>query len=184
MNFFGIVVSVIGVALVIFHQGFDLVDVNPIGIAFLVLAVVSALGYSLIIKKMTDRYNVFSIVAYQNLIGIFYFLPLFFWLDFKHFIQVVPTWDVIIPLLNLGVFASTFAFIFFTYAIKNLGISRANIFTNAIPVLTAIFAYFILGEPLTLVKMIGISVVIFGLFLSQLRRGMFNGFRLRPNSYE
>lgn len=184
MNFFGIVVSVIGVALVIFHQGFDLVDVNPIGIAFLVLAVVAALGYSLLIKKMTDRYNVFSIVAYQNLIGIFYFLPLFFWLDFKHFVQVVPAWDVIIPLLNLGVFASTFAFIFFTYSIKNLGISRANIFTNAIPVLTAIFAYFILGEPLTLVKMIGIMVVVLGLLLSQIRRGMFNGFRLKANGYE
>ena len=184
MNFFGIVVSVIGVALVIFHQGFDLVDVNPIGIAFLVLAVVAALGYSLIIKKMTDRYNVFSIVAYQNLIGVFYFLPLVFWLDFKHFVQVIPTWDVIIPLLNLGVFASTFAFIFFTYSIKNLGISRANIFTNAIPVLTAIFAYFILGEPLTLVKMIGIMVVVLGLLLSQIRRGMFNGFRLKTNGYE
>jgi drug/metabolite transporter (DMT)-like permease len=93
--------------------------------------------------------------------------------------KVVPTWEVIVPLLNLGVFASTFAFIFFTYAIKNLGITRANIFTNAIPVLTAIFAYFILGESITTVKMIGILVVIFGLFLSQLRKGMFNRVNVR-----
>jgi drug/metabolite transporter (DMT)-like permease len=179
MNFAGIVVSVVGVGLVIFHEGFNLTDVNPLGIAFLLMAVASALGYSLIIKKMTDRYNVFSIVAYQNLIGIFFFLPLFFWLDFKQFMKVVPTWEVIVPLLNLGVFASTFAFIFFTYAIKNLGITRANIFTNAIPVLTAIFAYFILGESITTVKMIGILVVIFGLFLSQLRKGMFNRVNVR-----
>jgi drug/metabolite transporter (DMT)-like permease len=172
MNFMGIIVSVVGVALVIFHEGFELKDVSLLGIGFMSLAVVSALGYSLIIKKMTDRYNVFSIVAYQNLIGIFFFLPLFFYLDFKEFVQVKPTWDVIIPLLNLGVFASTFAFIFFTYAIKNLGISRANIFTNAIPVLTAIFAYFILGEVITTLKMVGILVVVLGLFLSQLRKGM------------
>jgi drug/metabolite transporter (DMT)-like permease len=183
MNFAGIIVSVIGVGLVIFHQGLDLTDVNPLGIAFLLMAVASALGYSLIIKKMTDRYNVFSIVAYQNLIGIFFFLPLFFWLDFKQFIQVVPTWEVIVPLLNLGVFASTFAFIFFTYAIKNLGITKANIFTNAIPVLTAIFAYFILGESITTIKMIGIMVVVFGLFLSQLNKGMFNRFNARQ-AYE
>jgi drug/metabolite transporter (DMT)-like permease len=172
MNFFGIIVSVVGVALVIFHEGFNLNGVNPVGIAFLALAVVSALGYSLIIKKLTDKYNVLSIVAYQNLIGIFFFLPIFFWLDFKEFVQVVPTWDVIIPLLNLGVFASTFAFIFFTHSIKYLGISRANIFTNAIPVLTAIFAYFILGEEITVLKMLGILVVVIGLFLSQLRKGM------------
>ena len=174
MNFLGIVVSVVGVALVIFHQGFNMSDVNPYGIVFMAIAVIAALGYSLIIKKMTDRYNVFSIVAYQNLIGIFYFLPLFFWLEYNHFVSVTPTWEVVIPLLNLGVFASTFAFIFFTYSIKNLGISRANIFTNAIPVLTAIFAYFMLGESITPLKVIGIMVVVFGLFLSQFKRGMLN----------
>lgn len=175
MNFLGIVVSVVGVGLVVFHKGLNLSEVHPIGIAFMLLAVVSALGYSVIVKKLADRYNVFSIVAYQNLIGIFFFLPLFFLLDFKQFIQVVPTWDVIKPLLSLGVFASTFAFIFFTYAIKNLGISKANIFTNAIPVLTAILAFFILNEEITPVKMAGILVVVLGLFLSQLRRGMFKG---------
>lgn len=172
MNFMGIVVSVVGVALVIFHNGFNFVDVNPFGIACLVFAVIAALGFSLVIKSMTEKYNVFSIVAYQNLFGIFYFLPLFFILDFKEFIQVKPTWDVIIPLLNLGVFASTFAFIFFTYSIKYLGVSKANIFTNAIPVLTAIFAYFILGETITPIMMIGILVVVMGLFLSQIKKGM------------
>jgi len=175
MNFVGIVVSVVGVALVVFHQGFNITDVHPIGLVFMLLAVVSALGYSIIIKRLADRYNVFSIVAYQNLIGIFFFLPLFFFLDFKQFVSVTPTWDVIVPLLNLGVFASTFAFIFFTYAIKNLGISKANIFTNAIPVLTAIFAYFILKEQITPLKMAGILVVVLGLFLSQIRKGMFKG---------
>jgi drug/metabolite transporter (DMT)-like permease len=172
MNFMGIVVSIVGVALVIFHEGFDVSEVNPVGIGFLALAVISALGYALIIKKLTDKYNSFSIVAYQNLFGIVFFLPLFFILDFKEFIQVKPTWDVVIPLLNLGIFASSFAFIFFTYAIKHLGITKANIFTNAIPALTAIFAYFLLGESLTLLKMAGIIVVIMGLFLSQMRKGM------------
>lgn len=172
MNFLGIIVSVVGVGLVVFHQGFNLTDVHPLGLAFMLLAVVSALGYSLLIKKLANKYNVLSIVAYQNLIGVFFFLPLFFLLDFKQFIQVVPTWDVIVPLLNLGVFASTFAFVFFTYAIKHLGVSKANIFTNAIPVLTAILAFFILNEVITPIKMAEILVVVLGLFLSQLRKGM------------
>lgn len=174
MTFFGIIISIFGVAIVIFHQGFDLSGVNPIGIAFLSLAVVAALGYSLIIKKLANKYNVFSIVAYQNLIGIFYFLPLFFILDYKEFIQVTPTWDVIIPLLNLGIFASTFAFVFFTYSIKHLGVSKANIFTNGIPAVTAVFAYFILGEELTILKMVGILVVVFGLLISQMRKNVFS----------
>lgn len=173
MNFAGIVVSIVGVGLVIFHQGFDLLDVSTLGVVFLFVAVAAALGYSLLIKKLTDRYNVLSIVTYHNALGIFFFLPLFFVLDFKQFVNTTPTWDVVIPLLNLGIFASTFAFVFFTYSIKHLGISRANIFTNGIPALTAMFAFFMLGESLTLIKVIGICVVILGLFLSQLRKGMF-----------
>ncbi len=173
MNFVGIVVSFLGVAIVIFHQGFDLVDVRASGVAFLFLAVAAAIGYSLLIKRLSTRYNVFSIVTYQNTLGIFFFLPLFFILDFKEFVTIVPSREVIFALLKLGIFASTFAFIFFTYAIKNLGVTRANIFTNTIPVLTAIFAYFLLNETLTPMKMLGIGVVVIGLFLSQVRRGMF-----------
>jgi drug/metabolite transporter (DMT)-like permease len=173
MNFFGIIVSFSGVAVVIFHQGFNLVDLHPVGVAFLFLAVAAAIGYSLLIKRLSTRYNVFSIVAYQNTLGILFFLPLFFILDFNEFITITPTRDVIIPLFKLGIFASTFAFVFFTYAIKHLGVTRANIFTNTIPVLTAIFAYFLLDETITYIKMLGIVIVVSGLFLSQIRKGMF-----------
>ena len=66
----------------------------------------------------------------------------------------------------------SFAFIFFTFAMKNLGITKANIFTNTIPVVTAILAWIYLGEELNFTKIIGIGVVIGGLFLSQFRPAM------------
>ncbi len=170
MNIIGILVSILGVGLVIFHQGFSLVDVHPAGVAYLFVAVAAAIGYSLLIKRLSVKYNVFSIVTYQNTIGIIYFFPLFLLVDFKEFITITPTWDVIFPLFKLGIFASTFAFIFFTFAIKKLGVTRANIFTNAIPILTAIFAYFLLDEALTSLKMIGIVIAVSGLFISQVKK--------------
>ncbi len=173
MNFAGIIVSIVGVGMVIFHNGFNLNGTNPLGVALMFLAVASAIGYSIVIKRLSDKYNTFSMVTYQNTIGIFLFLPLFLIFEFKHFMSVPITADVVIPILKLGIFASTFAFIFFTFAIKNLGITKANIFTNAIPVLTALFAYYLLGEVLTPIKMLGIAIVISGLLLSQVRRGMF-----------
>jgi drug/metabolite transporter (DMT)-like permease len=174
MNFIGLLVSFLGVAIVIFHQGFDLDNVSPIGVAYLFLAVIAAIGYALLIKRLSARYNVFSIVTYQNTLGIFFFLPLFFILDFNEFVTIIPTREVVFSLLKLGIFASTFAFVFFTYAIKNLGVTRANVFTNTIPVLTAIFAYYLLGEVITPVKIAGIIVVVVGLFLSQVRKGLFS----------
>ncbi len=170
VNFFGILISVIGVTMVVFHAGFSNINVSLSGVILMMGAVVAAIGYAITIRRLGNRYNVFSIVTYQNTLGILFFLPLFFWLDYKQFITVTPTRSVIIPLISLGIFSSTVAFILFTYVIKKLSISRANVFTNAIPVLTAIFAYFILGEELTPVMLMGIAVVIFGVLVAQVSR--------------
>lgn len=170
VNFFGILVSVFGVAMVVFHSGFSNVNVSLPGVLLMLVAVVAAIAYSVAVRRLGNSYNVFSIVTYQNSLGILFFLPLFFWLDFDQFITVTPTRSVIVPLICLGVFSSTIAFVLFTDVIKKLSISRANVFTNAIPVLTAIFAYFILNEKLTLIKFVGIVVVILGVLIAQVSR--------------
>lgn len=167
MNFVGIVVSIVGVGMVIFHQGFGNLEANPIGIVLMFLAVLAALGYSLTLRKLTSTYNVFTIITYQNTLAVIYFLPLFFIFEYSHFMSVGVTLKSLMPLIKLGIFASTFAFLLFTYSVKHLGVTKANSFANAIPVLTAIFAYFILGETLGMVKIMGIAIVVFGLFLSQ-----------------
>lgn len=170
MNFLGILVSVVGVCIVIFHKGLGQIDANPYGILLMLLAVVSALGYSLTLRKLTSKYNVFSIITYQNTLGALYFLPLFLVFELNHFISVGVSVKSMIPILELAFFGSTIAFLLFTYSVKHLGVTGANTFTNAIPVLTAVFAYFIQGELLTPVKMTGIAVVVMGLFLSQVPR--------------
>jgi drug/metabolite transporter (DMT)-like permease len=170
MNFVGIMVSVVGVGMVIFHQGFGKLEANPVGIALMILAVFAALGYSLTLRKLTSAYNVFTIITYQNTIAVIYFLPIFFLFEFNHFMSVGVTISSLMPLVKLGIFASTFAFLLFTYSVKHLGVTKANSFANAIPVLTAIFAYFLLGETLGIVKIAGIAIVVLGLFLSQVPR--------------
>ncbi len=170
MNFIGILVSVIGVGMVIFHQGFAKLEADPVGIALMFLAVFAALAYSLMLRKLTSTYNVFTIITYQNTLALIYFLPLFFLFEFNHFVSVGVTFRSLMPLLKLGIFASTFAFLLFTYAVKHLGATKANSFTNAIPVMTAIFAYFMLGETLSFIKIAGITIVVLGLFLSQITK--------------
>ncbi|MCB8965246.1 MAG: DMT family transporter [Bacteroidales bacterium] len=167
MNFLGIVVSVVGVCVVIFHKGFGQVDANPYGVLLMLLAVFSGLGYSLTLRKLTSKYNVFSIITYQNTLGALYFLPLFLIFEVDHFIGVGISIKSMIPIFELAIFGSTIAFLLFTYSVKHLGVTSANSFTNAIPVLTAIFAYFMNGEVITPLKMAGIAVVVLGLFLSQ-----------------
>ncbi|MEA3318193.1 MAG: DMT family transporter, partial [Bacteroidota bacterium] len=168
MNITGIILSVIGVSLVIFNKDENLMA-SPLGISMLFLAVLAGIAYSIVIKKLSHKYNSITIVTYHNIIGIFYFLPLFFIFDYKDFSHTGFSIDAWVPLLELAIFGSSFAFIFFTYAIKKLGITSANAFTNMIPVFTAIFAFYVLDETLNLLKIVGILIVICGLFLSQIK---------------
>lgn len=164
--YIGIFLSIIGVCVISMSN--NILEGNSFkGIALLVLAIFSGVGQTLMIRKISARYNALTIVAMQNSIGTLLFLPIFFIFEFDKFITITPTREVIEALIYLSFFASTLAFILYTYSIGKLGISKSVVFCNVIPVFTAIFAYFILGEEITLTKFIGIGIVIFGLFLSQ-----------------
>jgi drug/metabolite transporter (DMT)-like permease len=55
-------------------------------------------------------------------------------------------------------------------AMRVMGLARTNIFTNLIPVMTAIIAFYILKEAITIYKVLGIVIVIAGIFLVQYKR--------------
>ena len=72
------------------------------------------------------------------------------------------------PIIELAVFASCGAFILFAYSVRNMGITKANVFSNCIPVFTALFSFILLGDKLTFQNMVGMAIVIAGLFMSQM----------------
>jgi drug/metabolite transporter (DMT)-like permease len=169
MNFIGILISIVGVLFVIFKKGFTL-SASPIGILFLALAVFSAVIYSVIIVRLSEKYNVFTIISTQNTIGIALFLPIFLIMDFSGFRRIGFNAGAFIPIVELAIFASTMAFLFFIYGIQKLGIVKSNILANIIPVFTAIFAYFLIDEKLNSMNILGILIVILGLIVTQLTR--------------
>jgi drug/metabolite transporter (DMT)-like permease len=163
----GIAVSFTGVLLVLLGKDLSLVA-SPTGVALMLVAVLSAVSYSLIIARLAVKYQPLTIVQIQSLLGALLFLPIFLLTDLKETMQIHPTWEAILPLIFLGIFPSSISFIFFTSAIREIGITRANVFTNFIPVFTAVFSFYILSEPFTGTKMLGIPVVLSGLMLAQL----------------
>ena len=146
------------------------IDASPFGLAALGFAVMSAVGYGLLIKGISEKYSALTIVNLQNVIGIAFFVPVMFLTEGTQLFTVAPTWELVRTLLLLAVLCSAVAFILLTITIREIGISKANIYTNTIPVFTAIFAWLVLGESLGLRQIIGMGVVLFGLFLSQITR--------------
>lgn len=167
----GIIVSFVGILLMVFNLDFSF-NAEPKGIALLFLAVFSAVAYSILIKRLANKYSALTIISTQSLIGAFYFLPLFLVMDFSAFITITPPLSVILAIIQLSVFGSCMAFLLFIMVIAKLGMVKANLFTNLIPVFTAILSYFVLAEIFTVQKMIAILLVIGGIVVAQTREIM------------
>lgn len=167
INYAGIALSFIGVLVFIIDRTGS-ITYNFKGLSLLFLAVFSAVGYNLTLSRLVGNYSPVYIVNVQNVIGATLFLPLFLIFELKHLMNTTITVASLVPVAGLGLFASCGAFILFAYSVRNLGITRANVFTNFIPVLTALFSFLILGDKLTMQNIIGMTVVVTGLFLSQI----------------
>lgn len=164
----GICISLMGIYLMTF-SGISHANVSLKGVLLMLIAVVAAVFFPIFLQKLTANYSNTTILAYQNLFGLILFLPIFLATDFKETINTSYTIKPLLALGGLTLFSSVFAFIFFTKSIKEIGVSKSNTFVNLIPVITAFLAFFILKEDLELRKVLGISIVISGLFLSQLK---------------
>ena len=169
LNIAGMFISFAGILVMIINLNLTL-NASPLGILLLLFAVATAVMYSIFLKKLTTRYNAITIIAVQNLIGAIYFLPLFAYLEWESFVSIKPDFTLVSSLLALAVFCSTIAYVFFTMATRELGVNKTTVFSNLIPVFTAVFSYFILGELFTGQKLMGMAVVILGLYLSQIKK--------------
>jgi drug/metabolite transporter (DMT)-like permease len=166
VNFLGIAISFAGVILMLVTRDLSLAaDIR--GVIFLFCAVAAALMYTVTLRKLTRKYSPIMLVANQNLIGIFLFLPFFLLFEAKTAITVPLNTEIVTSMLLLAILASSVSFVFFAHSVKLLGISKSNIFSNLIPVFTAIFSYLILSESITIQKISGIAMVISGVYLSE-----------------
>ena len=171
-NFAGILISFIGVLIILVNKQMEFV-IDPIGLFFLAGAVISAIIFTVFLKKLSARYSPLTLITFQNFTGIFLFMPFFFIFEFYDFIKVTPTLSILSSFLFLSILASSLSYVFFAKSIKHLGMSKANVFSNLIPVFTAIFSFFILSEQFTLMKICGMAIVIAGVYISEvtLRKG-------------
>ena len=165
-NIAGIVISLVGVFFVIYQPGGGF-SANPWGVALLFLAVFAAICYATTLRKISTYYSTLNVIFYQSLIGLGFFIPTFFMTDFPVVMSIHITNESLVALIMLSVFASVVAFVLFAGAVREVGVTRTNVFVNLIPVFTAILSWFILDEILTVSKWFGILIVVLGLFISQ-----------------
>lgn len=164
-NVLGIVISMGGV-LAISVGGNGSFITKPLGVILLFGAVFISISYSVSIRKLSKYYSETTIVTYQNITGVLLFTPLFFIMDYgKKALPFEP--KAMVAVVLLAVFASALAFIFYTTSLNKFGVTRTNIFLNLLPAITAVLSVTMLGEQISTQKILGLVIVILGLFVGQ-----------------
>lgn len=169
LNILGLMVSFAGIGIMM-AGNHSSGESSLIGLLSLFFAVLTAIGYSITLKKLAASYDAFSIVAWQNLAGMLMFFPLVLIFDLDSIINVKLDLRLVSSILLLAVFASSIAFVFFAIATRELGVSRSAVFTNFIPAFTALFSWLMIGETIGMAKIGGIVMVVLGVFMAQINQ--------------
>ena len=169
MNILGFIISFLGVIVMLMNKDLEFVA-SPKGVIFLFCAVLVAVGYSISLAKLTKLYKPLIITWMQNIIGMIYFIPLTIIMEQFEPSNFANVSGYIVPLVCLGVFCSAIAYSLWAFAFSKLGASRANVYSNLIPVFTGIFSFILGIEMISTNKILGIILVVIGLVFSQIRK--------------
>lgn len=160
----GSLISLIGVALVIFNGSFIL-RLNPIG-DFLALVAAGAWAvYSLLMRGLTNRYNVTFLTRKVFFYGILTILPAFLIKPWQFPLENLAGPVIWMNLLFLSIIAALICFVLWNIVIRELGaLSSAN-YIYLSPVSTMIASAIFLQEPVTWISIAGSILILSGLFI-------------------
>ena len=149
VNAIGIVLAIGGICLVVMSHG--KVGPNFIwGIILLLIAVISEVGHASVTKSLSGNYSSQVIVMYQ-----FLFEPRYL------------SYEVWTPIICLAILCSSMAFSLWVNTIKHLGVAKSSIFTALIPVASALSAWALGYEFLTMRQWGGVLLSAVGVIMSQ-----------------
>ena len=173
-NIIGICISTIGMLMLLLIGSSDFALGDPWGILLAFLTVSMSVSYSVVLRRVPSHYSPLTIVFYVQAFSLCFFYPLWGFTEAGQFLHdTIPHYTTLhqatplLAVLYLAIFSSVAAFVLFCYTVRRIGVTRANVFNNIRPVFTALLMWLIFDERLPIWKMVGIVVIIIGLFISQ-----------------
>lgn len=136
-----------------------------VGDIMMLCAVIAFAGYSVISKKIMERYSPIIILTYSFLTAVVMLIPLMLMESpASALVGVSPkAWGSV---LYMGVFASAIGYLLQQFSIKAYGASKTMLFVNLVPVFSIIISVAILGETINFITVLSAAIIITGVYLS------------------
>ncbi|MBO5303393.1 MAG: EamA family transporter [Lachnospiraceae bacterium] len=163
----GFLLAIVGIAIVSFNGSMEL-SLNPFGDLLAFLAAFCWAVYSVFATAAT-KYDRSSMAITRRIFfyGLLTMIPVLPFCDFQFEAAPFRNMTNLGLLLYLGLIASGLCYITWNKAMEYLGAVKTSVYIYLNPVVTVVFSFFILGEQLTLISVIGCILILLGLLLSE-----------------
>ena len=165
----GIALSFSGVFLVVTNADMGVISgaLFNKGDLLMLVAVCSWAIYSLLGRRYMKQYGLspLMVTAYTFLVCVVFSIPFVAWEHPASYLMST-TMGGWLSILYMSVFASVLGYLIQMVAIQRIGAPRAAVYINLVPVFTIIQSVVILGESVTLFKLIGAATIISGVYLA------------------
>ena len=158
----GSLMALLGVSLVIFN-GQYILKISPAGDILSLSATVCWAVYTILLKRISNRYTTLFITRKVFFYGLLTILPFFLFKPFGNHFALFARPVVWGNLLFLGIGASLLCYFFWNLAVKKLGAVRTTNYVYVVPVVTLIASSIILHEKITGVAIIGALLILAGI---------------------
>ena len=141
----------------------------PLGNSFFLLNASAYAGYLIIVKPLTSKYNIFTLMKWLFLIGLILSAPI----TFNQFIEVKWTELPWFAIWRMGyvVIGTTFlTYLFNIYALKKLSPTTVGSFIYLQPIITIIFALITANDTLDTTKILSCILVFIGVYLVSFKK--------------
>lgn len=162
---YGSIAALVGVGLVIFN-GSVVLKISPLGDFLTLLASGLWAVYSLIVRKVANRYAPVFVTRKIFFYGMLTILPAFLTRPLMTDPRLLLEPTVWGNLLFLGLAASLGCFLLWNIVLEKLGTIRASNYLYLNPLATLLGAFLILHERITPIALAGIALVLIGVYLA------------------
>jgi drug/metabolite transporter (DMT)-like permease len=166
MKILGVITAFLGISIVMFEKGIDLSSDYFYGNMMIFFAVIAWALFAIQGKKLVKKYGAFHITALSMIGGALMFLPVGgYYFAVNGMPMITPgNWGSI---LYLSLITSVVSYMLWFYALGRMDTTKVAVFANAQPILTTILAVTFLDQPLTSAFLIGGTITIAGVLLTQ-----------------
>ena len=165
----GTLMAAAGVIVVVMNGHFVL-HLSPRGDLLAFAACLCWAFYSLLMIPANARYDTVIVTRKVFFYGLLSMTPYYIMYPDLNLRLLLEQPQLLWNLLFLGCVASMLCFLTWTWVLKKLGAVVATNYVYLNPVITIVFAWFLLGEPITLWFLLGTILVLLGMFLADRRR--------------